>query len=127
MVPLVTPARRATSSSLAAAKPRSTNTSSAAATISSGRASLRRRQRGERDRRTAVFFATATRGIRAPELVTERSVTKPGSPTQSRASIKHDQTRIGGHRSHLPQQRHDLAAMVRGMIYSVEQHLAQRV
>src|SRR6266850_5031361 len=127
MVPLVTPARRATSSSLAAAKPRSTKTSSAAATISSGRASLRRRHRGERGLRTVAFLGAATRGITTPKLVTERSVTKPGSLVPSSPPVEEDQACHGGHRAHLAQQRHDLTSMVGGVVHSVVKHLAEGV
>src|SRR5213076_2727081 len=75
MVPLGTPARRAMSSSLVAANPRSAKTSSAALTISSGRASLRRRQRG-----FAGFGRFVAVRMRGRNLVTKRSVSKVGSP-----------------------------------------------
>src|SRR6266850_5990249 len=119
MVPLVTPARRATSSSLVAAKPRSTKTSSAAATISSGRAFLRRCQRG--------FFGTAVRGIEAPELVTERSVSNSGSPPPSSPAVEEDQPRHRRRDAHLAQQRHDLAAVIRRVIDGVAKHLPERM
>src|SRR6266850_2581164 len=119
MVPLVTPARRATSSSLVAAKPRSTKTSSAAATISSGRAFLRRCQRG--------FFGTAVRGIEAPELVTERSVSNSGSPPPSSPAVEEDQPRHRRRDAHLAQQRHDLAPVIRRVIDGVPKHLPEGV
>src|SRR5882672_341986 len=119
MVPLVTPARRATSSSLVAAKPRSTKTSSAAATISSGRAFLRRCQRG--------FFGTAVRGIQAPELVTERSVSNSGSPPPSSPAVVENQPRHRRRDAHLAQQGYDLPPVIRRVIDGVAKHLPQGV
>src|SRR6266566_1191491 len=124
MVPLVTPARRATSSSLVAAKPRSEKTSRAAARISSGRASLRRCQRGRaaRDERRL----TAVAGIGSPKLLTEQSVSNfrfpPGSTPQP---VEADQVRVRRGPAQLAQQDHDLAAMVRGMIDEMAKHLTE--
>src|SRR5438045_4281454 len=122
MVPLVTPARRATSSSLVAAKPRSPKTSGAAATISSGRAVLRRCQRG--------FFGllgTAIRGIEAPELVTERSVSNQGCPPPSSPAVEENQPRHRGRDAQLAQQRHDLPPVIRRVVDGVAKHLPERV
>src|ERR1041385_4295704 len=141
-VPLVTPARRATSARLAGAKPRSTNTSSAAATISPGRASLRRCQRGGRARFDGV---TALLTMLPPDLVTERSVSKSGSPRSSRgrvsywgvgtnliqfnelAAIEDDQPGGGRGEPQLAQQCHQLAAVIRGVVHDVAKHLAEGV
>src|ERR1051325_7621251 len=141
-VPLVTPARRATSSSLAAATPRSTNTSSAAATISPGRASLRRCQRGGRARFDGV---TALLTMIPPDLVTERSVSKSGSPRSSRGPVRYravgtnliqfnelaaiEENQPGGRRGEpqLAQQCHQLAAVIRGVVHDVAKHLAECV
>src|SRR5258706_365752 len=100
MVPLVTPARRATSSSL-------------------GRAFLRRCQRG--------FFGTAVRGIEAPELVTERSVSNSGSPPPSSPAVVENQPRHRRRDAHLAQQRHDLSPVIRRVIDAVAKHLPECV
>src|SRR2546427_1018494 len=107
MVPLVTPARRATSSSLVAAKPRSEKTSRAAARISSGRASLRRCQRGRaaRDERRL----TAVAGIGAPKLITEQAVRKFKFPPWSTPQPgETDQVRIRRGPAQLGEQNHHL-------------------
>src|SRR5882762_8209570 len=118
MVPLVTPARRATSSSFVAAKPRSAKTSSAALMISSGRASFRRRQRG---------LAVAC-DMNAPMLLTERSVSnKSDRQTSTPPAVVQDEVGTRRRSAQLAQERHDLAAVVGRMVDEVAKHLAETV
>src|SRR6266705_3320016 len=118
MVPLVTPARRATSSSFVAAKPRSAKTSSAALMISSGRASFRRRQRG----------FTSVRGMQAPKLITERSVSNFRFPLASTPpAVVQDEIGTRRRGAQLAQQRHDLAAVIGRVVDEVAKHLAEAV
>src|SRR5207249_10936654 len=103
------------SSSLVAANPRSAKTSSAALTISSGRASLRRRQRG-----FAGFGRFVAVRMRGRNLVTKRSVSKvvpslvqPGVLLPSGfLAVVQDEVRTWRRRSKLAQERHDLAMIV---------------
>src|SRR6267378_553651 len=114
MVPLVTPARRATSSSFVAAKPRSAKTSSAALMISSGRASFRRRQRG---------LAVAC-DMCAPMLLTERSVSnKSDRQTSTPPAVIQDEVGTRRRGAELAQERHDLAAVVGRMVDEMAKHL----
>src|SRR6266571_7364979 len=78
MVPLATPARRATSSSRAAAKPEAENSSSAAARMASRRAVLTslRRRAGARRRGTGAVRPDERAIAPAPAL-TDQSVIMP--------------------------------------------------
>src|SRR5438552_90320 len=127
MVPLVTPARRAMSSSLVAAKPRSEKTSRAAARISSGRASLRRCQRGRAAREERRLTAVAGIGG-LQKLLTERSVSNFRFPPGSTPlPIKSDQIGVRSRNAQLAQKDDDLAAMVGGVIDEMPEHLPERM
>src|SRR6185437_11444431 len=129
MVPLVTPARRATSSSLVAAKPRSANTSSAAVTISSGRASLRRRHRGCA-RVRALERLVRVRISGKSYLLNGQLVKRVPMPLRYELRrLPVVENEVGARRlmAQLAQERHDLAAMVGRVVDKVPKHLAEGV
>src|SRR5947207_4933959 len=115
------------SSSLVAAKPRSAKTSRAAAMISSGRASLRRRHRGRmRSRLGLRGLRVAVLGISAPKLLTERSVSNFGFPPPSTPPpIIENEIGAGRRDAQLPQERYNLATMIRRMVNEMPKHLPE--
>src|SRR5712692_5987878 len=88
MVPLATPARRATSSSRAAAKPEAENSSSAAARMASRRAVLTslRRRAGARRRGTGAVRPDERAIAPAPAL-TDQSVIMPAAAGCKRVAV----------------------------------------
>src|SRR5216110_259327 len=86
--------------------------------ISSGRAFLRRRQRG----------FSIVRGIQAPKLLTERSVSKWSSRAGSTPlPVIADEVGVGSPRAQLAQKDDDLATVVGRVIDEMPEHLPERV
>src|SRR6266545_2080844 len=73
-------------------------------------------------------FGEGTRHLWSPKLLTERSVSKTGSRAESTPpSVVENEIGAGRRRSKLTQKRHDLAAMIGGMVDEVTKHLTERV